>query len=289
MGHDLAPVVQPAIGEEPFVAADQPGGDKFSLKAHGARPIPLRQNAQGEAPLSNPTAAIVVIGDEILSGRTRDSNMHFLAGQLNAVGIDLKEARVVGDERGVIIASVQAMAGAYDYVFTSGGIGPTHDDITAECIAAAFDENIGVRADARAILADHYEKSGSDLNESRLRMARIPDSADLIENPVSAAPGFRLRNVFVMAGVPAVFQAMVASVLPTLTGGTPLVSRTMRIERGEGDIAGPLGQVADEFPLLNVGSYPFQKDGVYGAHIVIRGNDETEVDAALRKLEAIFV
>ncbi|NEK21801.1 competence/damage-inducible protein A [Sulfitobacter sp. JBTF-M27] len=238
--------------------------------------------------MSNPTAAMIVIGDEILSGRTRDSNMHYLAGQLTEAGIDLKEVRVVGDERGTIIAAVQAMSQAYDYVFTSGGIGPTHDDITADCIAASFDASIDVRDDARAILAEHYAKSGTELNTARLRMARIPEGADLIDNPVSAAPGFRLENVHVMAGVPSVFQAMVASVLPTLTGGAPLISKTLRIERGEGDIAGPLGALAEEYPLLSMGSYPFQKDGKYGAHIVIRGNVEEDIDAALVKLQAAF-
>lgn len=238
--------------------------------------------------MPNPTAAMLVIGDEILSGRTRDSNMHHLAGQLSEAGIDLKEVRVVGDERDTIVSSVQSLSRAYDHVFTSGGIGPTHDDITADCIAEALDTAIDVRDDARAILAEHYEKSGTELNTARLRMARIPEGASLIENPVSAAPGFKLRNVHVMAGVPSVFQAMVASVLPTLTGGAPLISKTLRIERGEGDIAGPLGLLAEEFPLLSMGSYPFQKDGRYGAHIVIRGDDETQIDAALTKLGAAF-
>lgn len=238
--------------------------------------------------MTNPTAAMLVIGDEILSGRTRDSNMYHLAGELTEAGIDLKEVRVVGDERGTIIAAVQALSNAHDYVFTSGGIGPTHDDITADCIAAAFDRAIDVRDDARAILAEHYVKSGTELNSARLRMARIPDGADLIENPVSAAPGFKLENVHVMAGVPSVFQAMVQSVLPTLTGGAPLISKTLRVDRGEGDIAGPLGDLAEQFPLLSMGSYPFQKDGKYGAHVVIRGNDPDAVDAAIAQLEAIF-
>ncbi|UWR11669.1 competence/damage-inducible protein A [Sulfitobacter mediterraneus] len=238
--------------------------------------------------MTNPTAAMLVIGDEILSGRTRDSNMYHLAGELTEAGIDLKEVRVVGDERGTIIAAVQALSNVHDYVFTSGGIGPTHDDITADCIAAAFDRAIDVRNDARAILAEHYAKSGTELNSARLRMARIPDGADLIENPVSAAPGFRLENVHVMAGVPSVFQAMVQSVLPTLTGGAPLISQTLRVDRGEGDIAGPLGDLAEQFPLLSMGSYPFQKDGKYGAHVVIRGNDPDAVDAAIAQLEAIF-
>lgn len=238
--------------------------------------------------MPNPTAAMIVIGDEILSGRTRDSNMHHLAGQLTSVGIDLKEVRVVGDENGTIIAAVQELSRVYDSVFTSGGIGPTHDDITADCIAAAFNKHIDVREDARAILADHYAKSATELNTARLRMARIPDDATLIDNPVSAAPGFKLENVYVMAGVPAVFEAMVASVLPTLTGGAPLISATHRIERGEGDIAGPLGELAHSYPNLSIGSYPFQKDGKYGAHIVIRGNDQAEVDAAMAKLAQLF-
>lgn len=238
--------------------------------------------------MPNPTAAMLVIGDEILSGRTRDSNMHFLAGKLSEIGVDLKEVRVIGDEHGAIISAVQALSRAYDHVFTSGGIGPTHDDITADCIAAAFDREIDIRDDARAILAEHYERSGSELNASRLRMARIPEGATLIENPVSAAPGFKVENVHVMAGVPSVFQEMVATVLPSLSGGKPLVSRTMRIQRGEGDIAGPLSDLADEYPGLAIGSYPFQKDGIYGAHIVIRGNDAAEIDAAMAKLEAMF-
>ena len=238
--------------------------------------------------MSNPTAAMIVIGDEILSGRTRDSNMHFLAGQLTEAGIDLREARMIADDSATIVATIKEVSAGYDYVFTSGGIGPTHDDITADCIAAAFGVPIDVRDDARAILAAHYDKAGTELNEARLRMARIPDGAALIDNPVSAAPGFKLENVHVMAGVPSVFQAMVASVLPTLTGGAPLISKTMRIDRGEGDIAGPLGAVAAAFPDLAIGSYPFQKDGKYGAHIVIRGNDEGQIDGALTRLEAAF-
>ena len=238
--------------------------------------------------MNNPTAAMLVIGDEILSGRTRDSNMHHLAGKLCDIGVDLKEVRMIGDENGAIIAAVQALSRAYDHVLTSGGIGPTHDDITADCIAAAFDRDIDVRDDARAILAEHYEKSGTELNSARLRMARIPQGATLIENPVSAAPGFKLENVHVLAGVPSVFQAMVESILPTLSGGAPLISKTMRIERGEGDIAGPLGALAAEYPLLSMGSYPYQKDGRYGAHIVIRGNDAEAVDAALAQLQAAF-
>ncbi|KEJ90861.1 competence/damage-inducible protein A [Sulfitobacter donghicola] len=238
--------------------------------------------------MKNPTAAMLVIGDEILSGRTRDANMHYLAGQLTDAGIALAEVRVVPDERDVIIAAVQALAANYDTVFTSGGIGPTHDDITADCMAAAFGQTIDVRDDARDILQAHYDKSGTELNEARLRMARIPADATLIDNPVSSAPGFTIENVHVMAGVPSVFIAMVASVLPTLTGGAPLLSETLTVHRGEGDIAGPFGAIAEAYPSLSMGSYPFQKDGRYGAHLVVRGQDRAMLDEAMGKLSEAF-
>lgn len=238
--------------------------------------------------MPNPTAAMLVIGDEILSGRTRDANMHFLAGELTKHGIDLCEVRVVSDNRPAIIAAVRALSETYETVFTSGGIGPTHDDITADCIAEAFGKPIEIRDDARALLAAHYANSGRELNEARLRMARIPDGATLIDNPVSIAPGFTLGNVHVMAGVPAVFQAMVTSVLPTLTGGAPVLSQSLKIYRGEGDIAGPLGTLADKYPDLSIGSYPFQENGIYGANIVIRGSDGPKVDIAMTELRGIF-
>lgn len=234
--------------------------------------------------MANPTAAMLVIGDEILSGRTRDSNMHHLAGELTKHGIRLAEVRVVPDERASICEAVRALAAAYDTVFTSGGIGPTHDDITAECIAEAFGAPIGVRADARAILQAHYDANGLQLNDARLRMARIPDGAVLIENPISAAPGFILGNVHVMAGVPAIFEAMVASVLPRLTGGEPILSQSLRINIGEGEIAADLGTLAADFPDLSMGSYPFVKDGVYGTNVVIRGTDAARIDAAMTRL-----
>ena len=238
--------------------------------------------------MPNPSAAMLVIGDEILSGRTRDANMHYLAGQLTERGIDLKEVRVVSDDPDAIVAATKALSQGYAHVFTSGGIGPTHDDITADCIAAAFGAAIDVRKDARALLQAHYDRSGQELNTARLRMARIPDGATLIDNPVSTAPGFSLGNVHVMAGVPSVFQAMVASILPTLTGGAPLLSRTLRVIKGEGDIAGPLGDFAAEYSALSVGSYPFQKDGIYGANIVVRGADAQQLDDAMAALSAIF-
>jgi molybdenum cofactor synthesis domain-containing protein len=227
---------------------------------------------------------MLVIGDEILSGRTLDSNTNYLAKELTEHGIDLREVRVVSDDATAIVSAVQALSNAFDHVFTSGGIGPTHDDITADCIAKAFGASIDVRDDARALLAAHYERQGSELNEARLRMARIPEAAALIDNPVSVAPGFILGNVHVMAGVPSVFKAMVATVMPTLTGGAPLLSQTLRVDRGEGDIAGPLGLLAKDYPELSLGSYPFQKDGKYGSNIVIRGQDNAQIEAALARL-----
>ncbi len=234
--------------------------------------------------MANPTAAMLVIGDEILSGRTRDANMHYLAGELSKHGIDMKEVRIVSDDAPSIEEAVIELSKKFDHVFTSGGIGPTHDDITADCIARAFDAHIDVRDDARALLQAHYDKTGLELNAARLRMARIPDGAALIDNPVSTAPGFTIQNVHVMAGVPSVFQAMVASVLPNLTGGSPLLSQTLRVNRGEGDIAATLSSLATDFSDLSIGCYPFQVNGVFGANVVVRGTDGTQVDAAITRL-----
>ncbi|WP_413869017.1 competence/damage-inducible protein A [Albidovulum sp.] len=238
--------------------------------------------------MPNPTAAILIIGDEILSGRTRDANMHYLAGELTRIGIDLREVRVVADDTAAIVAAVNALRAAFDHVFTSGGIGPTHDDITADAVAAAFGMALHVRDDARAILVAHYDRSGLEFNAARRRMARIPEGALLIENPISAAPGFSLENVHVMAGVPDIFKAMVASLLPRLTGGRPLLSQTLRIDRGEGVVAEPLGTLAAEFADLSFGSYPFIQNGAYGTNIVVRGTDAARVDAAIGRLAALF-
>lgn len=238
--------------------------------------------------MTNPTAAMLVIGDEILSGRTLDTNTQHLATRLTQMGIRMAEVRVVPDVHEVIVEAVNTLRSTYDHVFTSGGIGPTHDDITADCIAAAFGVKIGIRDDARAILQAHYDRSGLEFNAARQRMARIPEGAALIENPVSVAPGFTLENVHVMAGVPSVFTAMVASVLPTLTGGQPLLSQSLRIMRGEGEIAEKLTDLAHRYSNLSIGSYPFQRDGIYGANIVIRGTDGAEVDAAMAELSKLF-
>ncbi len=238
--------------------------------------------------MANPTAAMLVIGDEILSGRTKDKNLGFLAERLTEAAIDLREVRIVDDNHKNIVMAVQALSKRWDHVFTSGGIGPTHDDITADAIAAAFAVGIDVRADARALLEHHTGKMGIELNDARLRMARIPDGAVLIDNPVSVAPGFSIENVHVMAGVPAVFQAMVGSVVPTLAGGQPLISRTLRIDLPEGVIAGPLGDIALKHADVAIGSYPFILNGNFGANIVSRCSDRAALDAAVADLMAAF-
>lgn len=238
--------------------------------------------------MTNPTAAILVIGDEILSGRTRDSNLHYLAGELSRAGITLREARIVADVHAEIVAAVRELSGRYDHLFTSGGIGPTHDDITADAVAEAMGARIGHRADAMALLQAHYDRSGLPFNEARQRMARIPEGAGLIDNPVSIAPGFTIGNVHVMAGVPNIFQAMVASVLPRLTGGPPLLSQNLRVDRGEGEVAEAFGALAAEFPDLSMGSYPFIQNGAYGTNLVIRGTDPGRLDEAMVRLTRLF-
>ncbi|MEC9431505.1 MAG: molybdopterin-binding protein [Pseudomonadota bacterium] len=234
---------------------------------------------------AQPTSAMVVIGDEILSGRTRDSNMHHLAQVLTEAGAPLREVRVVADDRAEIIAAVRELSGKYDHVFTSGGIGPTHDDITAESVAAAFDTPISVRDDARAILLAHYGDP-EKLTEPRLRMARIPEGAELIANPISGAPGFKLRNVHVMAGVPIIFNAMVESLRPTLKGGPKMLSHAFRIPVAEGDIAGPLTALAEAHPEISFGSYPFYQGG-YGSTVVARSTDAAALAAAADGLRAM--
>lgn len=238
--------------------------------------------------MSNPTAAMLVIGDEILSGRTRDSNMNHLAKALTEHGIGLAEARMISDDHAVIVRHVAQLSEAYDHVFTSGGIGPTHDDITAEAVADAMGADCGIREDARAILQAHYDRSGLELNEARLRMARIPDGAALIDNPISAAPGFTLGNVHVMAGVPKIFEAMLEGLLPNLTGGEPMISASLRVERGEGDIAGPLGALAEANPDVSLGSYPFTQNGIHGSNVVARGQNKDSVARVMAALQQLF-
>lgn len=228
---------------------------------------------------------MLVIGDEILSGRTRDSNMHHLAKALTDHGINLREARVVADDPDAIVAAVRDLSATYTHVFTSGGIGPTHDDITADNVARALGARIDVREDARALLDAHYARTGQELNEARLRMARIPDGAELIDNPISIAPGFSLKNVHVMAGVPAIFEAMLQGLLPRLTGGAPVLSQSLTVMRPEGDVAAPLRDLAARYPDLSMGSYPFQREGAFGTQLVIRGSDAARLDTAMAQLK----
>jgi len=234
-----------------------------------------------------PTAAMLVIGDEILSGRTRESNAHYLAVVMTELGVDLTEIRVVPDDHGVIVAAVNELRGRVDYLFTSGGIGPTHDDITADSIAAAFGARIDVRADALAIMTAYYESTGREINEARLRMARIPDGAALIGNPLSHAPGFILGNVHVMAGVPAIFKVMLDGIRPQLTGGPPVLSHAFRVEAPEGDLAGPLGKLAETYPEVSMGSYPFYSKGP-GATLILRCADRAALGRAVEALRAVL-
>jgi molybdenum cofactor synthesis domain-containing protein len=237
----------------------------------------------------NPTAAILVIGDEILSGRTREGNAHHLAGVLSATGFDLREIRVVADDNAQIVAAIRAfdmsLGGAYDLLFTSGGIGPTHDDITADAVAEAHGTTVEIHPEARAILQARCDRMGTELTENRLRMARIPVGAQLIDNAVSGAPGFSIGNTHVMAGVPEVFRGMVAWLIPQLPGGSPVQSDTILVRRGESDVAEGLKAVAEEFADLSLGSYPFQDPSGWGTNLVIRGLDSTRVAEAMAALK----
>jgi molybdenum cofactor synthesis domain-containing protein len=233
--------------------------------------------------MASPTAAVLLIGDEILSGRTKDRNLGYIADFLTALGIDLKEARVVGDSEEDIIAAVNALRARHSYVFTTGGIGPTHDDITADAIAKAFGARIDHDPRALAILKAHYQPHM--LNESRLRMARIPEGAELIDNPVSKAPGFRLGNVFVMAGVPKIMQAMLNSLAPQLERGTPMLSATVTAHVGEGDLAKPLGDIQARHLEVTIGSYPFEEQGRFGSQLVLRSRSAASLEAAVREVE----
>ncbi len=284
MGRDLAAVFEHDVGEETLISADENAADEGSRELHRAT---LNRQRDEDKRMGSPTAAMLTIGDEILAGRTRDANMPHLAAALAEKGVALREARVVPDVAEEIVAAVNALRARYDHVFTSGGIGPTHDDITADAIAAAFGVGIDVREDARAILATHYANPEVDLNPARLRMARIPDGATLIDNPVSKAPGFSLGNVHVMAGVPSVFRAMVASLLPTITGGPPLLSETLRAPFPEGVLAGPLGEIAAAHPQVGIGCYPYNVGGSVGANLVARSIDPEALAVVAEALRAM--
>jgi molybdenum cofactor synthesis domain-containing protein len=236
------------------------------------------------------TAALLVIGDEILSGRTKDKNIGFTADYLTALGIDLKEVRVVSDDEGAIVAALNALRAAYDYVFTTGGIGPTHDDITADCVAKAFGVPLDLHPEAVAILKERMARMGGELNEARLRMARIPRGAARVANKVSGAPGFWMGNVITMAGIPAVMQAMLDEVAPKLKTGTKLLSISIRADAKEGDVGSELGAIAKAHPEAIIGSYPFfdEKLGP-NTNIVVRSRDAQKLEQVKAAVEAMLV
>ena len=231
------------------------------------------------------TAAILVIGDEILSGRTKDKNIGTIADHLTAIGIDLLEVRIVGDRREAIIAALDALRRSHDYVFTTGGIGPTHDDITADCVARAFGVEIGEDAVALTLLAAHCERRGVPMTSARRRMARVPKGATLIKNAISAAPGFMIGNVIVMAGVPSIMQAMLADSTQYLRTGTRVHSVTIDIGRPEGDIAEVLGAHQASNPDVVMGSYPYFQDGAPKVQLVLRSREPARLACVARGLE----
>lgn len=238
----------------------------------------------GDAQEGPVTAALVVIGDEILSGRTKDENIGYLAEHLTAIGIVLREVRVVGDEEEEIVAAVNALRACHDYVFTTGGIGPTHDDITADAIAKAF--GVGIDFDARAVamLEQHYRDK--EFTEARRKMARIPFGAELIDNPVSTAPGFWIENVLVMAGIPRIMQVMLDAVTPKLKKGRIMHSATLKVEKPESAVALVLARHQEAFRDVSMGSYPFYQEGRFGTHLVLRSIDEARLREAEGTLRA---
>ena len=219
------------------------------------------------------TACVLIIGNEILSGKTQDANLRFLGIELAKLGIRLVEARVVRDEFPAIIDHLNECRARFTYVFTTGGIGPTHDDITAEAVARAFGVELELNEEAVELLT----RGIGELNEARLKMARLPVGGTLIENPVSAAPGFRMGNVFVLAGIPSIARAMFAAAVPQLRAGATIRSASVDVFIREGDIAAPLERIAEAWPDVEIGSYPFARDGVYGANLVVRGADEAVI------------
>ena len=233
----------------------------------------------------NVTACLVIIGNEILSGRTQDANLAFLARELGALGIRIREARVVPDEEDAIVEAVNAARTRHTYVFTTGGIGPTHDDITAACIAKAFGVPFTRHPEALRRLLAYYPPE--KVNEARLRMADMPEGAELIDNPVSVAPGFRIGNVHVLPGVPSIMRAMFEGLRSSLRGGAPFTSRTITVYAPEGEIAGPLAEVQARHLDVEIGSYPFMRQDRFGASIVFRSADRGRIDAAAEELVAL--
>ncbi len=232
------------------------------------------------------TAAVLIIGNEILSGRTQDANLAYLATGLGEIGIKLVEARVIRDDEAQIIATVNELRARCTYVFTTGGIGPTHDDITSECLAKAFGVKLRLDPEAVRVLEAHYPKGA--LNEARLRMAHVPEGATLVENPVSRAPGFRMENVFVLAGVPLVMRAMFDGIKGKLRHGQPVLSRSVTCALGEGTIAKDLTAIQERFPDIEIGSYPYFRAGGFGVSLVSRGTDAARLAAVTEELKTMI-
>ncbi len=242
---------------------------------------------EGEVSGQTVSAALLIIGDEILSGRTKDKNIGYIAEYLTNIGIDLREVRVVPDVEEEIIEALNALRRRFTYVFTTGGIGPTHDDITADCVAKAFGVDISYDDRAVAMLRERF--TGGDLNEARLRMARIPHGADLIANKVSKAPGFRIGNVMVMAGVPSIMQAMLDEVAPALRTGVKVLSETIRADAREGDIGTPLAEIAGQHPGVTIGSYPFfDEAGGPNTNIVVRSRNPDHLASAAAAVQTML-
>ena len=226
------------------------------------------------------SAAVLVIGNEILSGRTQDANVAFLGRSLNEIGVRLMEVRMVADVEADIVDAVNALRRRYDYVFTTGGIGPTHDDITADSVATAFGVGIDYHPEIYRLLQEHFEERGMKANEARMRMARIPAGAEPIDNEISLAPGFRICNVFVLAGVPTIARAMFKGARNRLRRGTPLLTRSLRAQCSEGAVAAALATLQKTFPEVEMGSYPWSSDGVFGTSLVLRATDTALLDRA---------
>ena len=233
------------------------------------------------------TACLIIIGNEVLSGRTQDANLAYLGDGLNKVGVRLTEARVIPDDTDVIVNTVNACRPAFDYVFTTGGIGPTHDDITSAAIAKAFDLPLIRHPEALAALQKYYENNEQELNDQRLKMTETPEGATLVSNPVSIAPGYQIGNVIVMAGVPRIMQAMFDGMKHTLAGGKPMVSRSILAHIGEGTIAKGLGDIQQQHMDVEIGSYPFFRDGKLGTSLVMRSTDPAAIDLAAEKVKAL--
>ena len=233
------------------------------------------------------TSGIIIIGNEILSGRTQDLNSRYLAQRLLTIGITVSEVRIIPDKRDQIIECINELRSKYTFVFTSGGIGPTHDDITAECVASAFNVDLPVHRRAKQLLEKYYQEKNIKLNSSRLRMARIPNGADMIPNPISVAPGFQIKNVFVLAGVPNIFKAMVENIIKNLEVETSIKSKTISINKAEGDIAEKLSNIATQYPDVSIGSYPFENGLIIGTNVVISHYDERLINKIAKLTESL--